>query len=211
MRWLASSLSAGRRDGVVLNADRSIPAKRVIRQCFEALFNLRWPDGFICPNCGHNKSYHLNTCKLRQCDQCHRQTSIIVGTIFESSKLPLTIGVQAIYLLTQTQKGISAMQLHRQLGSSYNAVWQMKHKLMQVRRPEVFRCRLTQAGCAHEAVISGGGRATVENPEFYWVNTVSGNLKTALRSSITLSTRKMHRAGWRNLNFASIVDTVCRT
>ena len=40
-----------------------------------------------------------------------------------------------------------------------------------------------EAGCAYETAISGGGRAAVDKPEFYWVNTVLGNLKTALRSS----------------------------
>ena len=42
---------------------------------------------------------------------------------------------------------------------------------------------ITQAGCVHDAVIIGGGRAAVEKPQFNWVNTVLGNLKTALRSS----------------------------
>ncbi len=74
-------------------------------KCFEARFKWRWSNGFICPNCGHHKSCHLNTRKLRQCYRCHRKTSLIAGTIFESSKLPLTtIWFQAIYLLTQTKK-----------------------------------------------------------------------------------------------------------
>ena len=42
---------------------------------------------------------------------------------------------------------------------------------------------VSEAGCVHEAVITGGGRAAVEKPQFYWVNSVLGNLKTALRSS----------------------------
>ena len=70
--------------------------------------------------------------KLQQCNRCHHQTSVTAGTIFESTKLPLTIWFQAIYLITQDKKGISAMILHRHLGVSYNAAWRMKHKLMQV-------------------------------------------------------------------------------
>lgn len=112
-------------------------------KCFDALFELRWPDGFVCPNCGHDQSCHLNTRKLRQCYRCHRQTSIIAGTIFESSKLPLTTWFQGLYLLTQTKKGISAMQMHRQLGISYNAAWRMKHKLMQVMRNRTEEQRLS--------------------------------------------------------------------
>ena len=54
------------------------------------------------------------------------------GTIFDSTKLALSVWFQAIYLMTQDKKGISAMKLHRHLGISYNAAWRMKHKLMQV-------------------------------------------------------------------------------
>ncbi len=42
---------------------------------------------------------------------------------------------------------------------------------------------VTDAGCVHDRIVCGGGRASVEEPEFYWVNTVLGNLKSALRSS----------------------------
>ncbi len=102
------------------------------QQCFDALFKWRWPDGFQCPHCGHDKSCQLTVRQLRQCNRCHLQTSITAGTIFDSTKLPLTLWFQAIFLLTQSKKGVSAMQLHRDLGISYNAAWRMKHKLMQV-------------------------------------------------------------------------------
>ena len=101
-------------------------------QCFDALYQWRWPDGFVCPHCGHDRCCQLNTRKLQQCNHCHRQTSITAGTIFEATKLPLTVWFQAIYFMTQDKKGCSAMKLHRQLGISYNAAWRMRHKLMQV-------------------------------------------------------------------------------
>ena len=75
-------------------------------KCHEALFKWRWRLGFTCPNFGHKKSRLLNTRKLYQCNRCHRQTSIIAGTIFESTKLSLCIWFQAMYLITQTKKGI---------------------------------------------------------------------------------------------------------
>ena len=101
-------------------------------QCFNALYAWRWPEGFVCPNCNHDKCCQLTSRKLQQCNRCHQQTSLTAGTIFESTKLPLTLWFQGIYLITQDKKGVSAMQLHRQLGISYNAAWRMKHKLMQV-------------------------------------------------------------------------------
>ena len=101
-------------------------------QCFDALYRWRWPNGFVCPNCGHDRGCQLATHKLQQCYRCHRQTSITAGTIFEATKLALTVWFQALYLMTQDKKGCSAMKLHRHLGISYNAAWRMRHKLMQV-------------------------------------------------------------------------------
>lgn len=101
-------------------------------RCRKALFEARWPNGFICPQCG-NKTY----CALRvrtvfQCHRCHHQTSITAGTIFHSTHLPLTKWFLAIYLLTQSKNGISALELSRQIGASYNATWRLKQKLMQI-------------------------------------------------------------------------------
>ena len=74
-------------------------------QCFDALYQWRWPNGFMCPHCGHDRCCQLNSRKLQQCNRCHRQTSITAGTIFDSTKLPLTVWFQAIYLMTQARKG----------------------------------------------------------------------------------------------------------
>jgi len=101
-------------------------------QCFDALYKWRWPNGFQCPSCGYDKSCQLTNRKLQQCNRCHHQTSITAGTILESTKLPLTTWFLAIYLISQSKKSVSAMQLHRQLGISYNSAWGLKHKLMQV-------------------------------------------------------------------------------
>ena len=57
-------------------------------QCFDALYQWRWPNGFLCPHCGHDRCCQLNSRKLQQCNRCHRQTSITAGTIFDSTKLP---------------------------------------------------------------------------------------------------------------------------
>ena len=62
-----------------------------------ALYHWRWPIGFVCPNCGHDRGCQLTTHKLQQCYRCNRQTSITAGTIFEATKLPLTVWFQGIY------------------------------------------------------------------------------------------------------------------
>lgn len=101
-------------------------------QCRKALFRLRWPEGFACPRCGHNEYYEIKNRDLFQCKHCRHQASLTSGTIFASSKLPLTSWFLGIYLVTQSKVSISSLALSRQLGISFNASLRMKHKLLQV-------------------------------------------------------------------------------
>ena len=66
-----------------------------------------------------------------ECLGCGYQCSSIVGTVFEHTKLPLSIWFLAIYLLTQSKNAVSALELKRQLGVSYKTAWLIKHKLLQ--------------------------------------------------------------------------------
>lgn len=103
-------------------------------QCQTALSEARWPQGFICPGCGgrHCSEFGRNGRLYRQCSSCRRQTSLTSGTVFDASKLPLTVWFLAMYFLTQTKTGMSALELHRHLGVNYRTAWLLKHKLMQV-------------------------------------------------------------------------------
>lgn len=102
--------------------------------CRTALFKLRWPEGFRCPECGNDTSCELKARPLIQCHRCHHQTSLTARTLFENTKLPLTHWFLAIFLLTQSKTGISAMALARHLGVSYNTAWLLKHKIMEAMR-----------------------------------------------------------------------------
>lgn len=101
------------------------------QQCHEKLFHMRWPYGFRCPKCGHSVCYAIQSRKVYQCQKCHTQASVISGTIFASTKLPLKTWFLGIYLLTQSKDGISSLNLARTLGISANAALRMKHKLQQ--------------------------------------------------------------------------------
>ena len=59
-------------------------------QCRAALFSWRWPQGFVCPKCGGTHSVVLRTRPIHQCSTCRHQVSLIAGTIFHATKLPLT-------------------------------------------------------------------------------------------------------------------------
>jgi transposase-like protein len=116
-----------------LSLPEFLAAYRSEAQCAEALFTWRWPRGFVCPTCGHTEGYNkIQTRGLMQCKHWRHQTSLTAGTVFAYSMLPLTIWFLAMYLLTQQKNAISALELKRQLGVSYNTAWSLKHKLLQV-------------------------------------------------------------------------------
>ncbi len=102
-------------------------------QCEEALEKTRWPDGFRCPRCSGAAHCVLQGAarKRFQCHACHHQCSLIAGTVFHGTKLPLTVWFLAIYLISQAKTGLSALALKRQLGVSYPTAWLIHHKLMQ--------------------------------------------------------------------------------
>jgi transposase-like protein len=98
--------------------------------CQQYLADCRWPDGFICPRCGHGQAYELVSGKRRQCAGCRYQVSLTSGTILHRTKIPLTHWFWAAYLMTTDKRGVSALLLQRQLGlPSYETVWMMLHKL----------------------------------------------------------------------------------
>jgi len=233
-------------------------------QCEQALEAVRWPEGFCCPRCegaGHSV-LRDGPRKVFQCTRCRRQTSLIAGTVFQGTKLPLTTWFLAIYLISQAKTGLSALALRRQVGVSYPTAWLIHHKLMQVmadredryvldgnvqvddgylggertggkvgrgsenkvpfvaavsltQENHPLRVRLTpvagftreaiatwakgniapgsvvlsdglacfgavtEAGCSHQPTVMAG-RKPKDVPEFKWINTVLGNLKTSL-------------------------------
>lgn len=101
-------------------------------QCAEAVMRARWPQGFSCPRCAGSTYYMVRHegRSLFQCGTCRHQTSLIAGTLFSGTKLPLTIWFFAIYRISQAKTGISALALKRELGVSYPTAWLMHHKIM---------------------------------------------------------------------------------
>jgi transposase-like protein len=99
--------------------------------CAAYLAAARWPDGFRCPACGHDKGWELASKPFTwECAGCGRQTSVTAGTVMHGSKLALTIWFWAAYLMATHSNGISALQLLRQLGlGSYKTAWLLCAKL----------------------------------------------------------------------------------
>lgn len=234
-------------------------------QCYAVLEKARWPTGFCCPSCqGKRYGWMIRAGRpYYQCSACRKQTTLTCGTIFASTKLPLSRWFLAMHLLTQAKNNVSALELKRHIGVSYPTAWLVKHKLMQVMREreavrvlegrveiddaylggehpggsrgrgsenkvpfvaavqtsddghhpiyvslaripltseaierwarqtisasahivsdglQAFRV-LAQCGATHERHVVGGGVAAATHPQFRAVNTVLGNLKTAI-------------------------------
>lgn len=101
-------------------------------QCRRAIFRAKWPNGWTCLHCGSKEFYTLRIRQLHQCKHCRNQTSLISGTIFAATKLPLTTWFLAIFFITQAKEGIAALSLRRFLGISDNAALRLKHKLQSI-------------------------------------------------------------------------------
>jgi transposase-like protein len=98
-----------------------------------------WPDGPICPHCGGTERIgkmggNATRIGLYKCYQCRKQFTVKVGTVFESSHVPMRFWVQAMYLLCSSKKGISSNQLHRTLGVTLKTAWFMSHRLREAMR-----------------------------------------------------------------------------
>ena len=233
-------------------------------QCEAALIVARWPQGFACPECGGSSrtSFRRQGRLYWQCRGCQSQCSVTSGTVFENTKLPLTVWLLAMHLLTQAKNNVAGLELSRHLGVCYRTAWLIKHKLMEVMRPREEGRQLTgriemddaylggernggkagrgsenkvsfvaavqttetgrpqlacfskraftkeslsefmstsialpatvvsdglncftvaqELGMVHDRTVTGGGRASVEVENHWSVNTVLGNLKTAM-------------------------------
>jgi len=100
-----------------------------------------WPNGPVCPHCGNadpsrmklfaGKSTRLG---VRQCNECRKPFTVKVGTIFESSHVPLRVWLQAIHLICSSKKGISSNQLHRIFRVTLKTAWFMSHRLREAMR-----------------------------------------------------------------------------
>ena len=236
-------------------------------KCAAALEQSRWPDGFTCARCVSSRHtvWERASGKYWQCSQCGYQTTLIAGTIFQATKLPLRVWLLAMHLLCQAKNNVSALELKRHLGVSYPSALMLKHKLMQVmaereqdrrldgrveiddaylggERPgkrgrgsqnkiafiaavqtnaqghpmfirldrvsafshaaiEAWASKALAASAhvlsdgwagfgavgkhvaVHEPIVVGSGRKAAQRPEFRWVNTILGNLKTAIEGT----------------------------
>mgnify|MGYP000205032517 CR=1 FL=1 len=104
------------------------PDQESARVYFEAK---RWPDGAICPACSEAKRIGIRKGGFYRCNACLLDFTVRTGTIFERSKIPLNKWLYAMYLLVTARKGISSMQLAKQIGVTQKSSWFMLQRLRE--------------------------------------------------------------------------------
>jgi len=97
--------------------------------CRQAIFEHRWPQGFTCRRCGHERAWYLRGRGLFECASCHYQGSLTAGTILSCTRTDLRKWLLAIWLLASTKKAPSAAELARQLGVTGKTAWLMRRKI----------------------------------------------------------------------------------
>lgn len=109
--------------------NEKFPADKSILQHFR---KIRYKNGLICPHCSSTQQVGLRTDqpKLCNCNHCHNTFSIFTGTVFEKTSTDLTKRFYAVHLFLNAKKGISALQLQREIGTTYKTAWRM---LKQIR------------------------------------------------------------------------------
>lgn len=95
-----------------------------------------WPNGAVCPRCGSldrigklgGKSTRMGVYK---CYSCRKPFTVKIGTVFEDSKISMTVWLQAIFMIAGSKKGVSSNQLHRMLGITLKSAWFLSHRIRE--------------------------------------------------------------------------------
>jgi len=125
-----------------------------------------WRDGVVCPHCKCNDQtkFALRTANpekkiragLRFCSNCKSQFTVTIDTIFEDSHIPLRKWLMAWYLLCSSKKGISSLQLKRQLEiGNYGSALFMAHRIRHALKDDSFAEKLSGTIEADETFVGG--------------------------------------------------------
>ena len=163
-----------------MDSSLNAPQYRDEHAAYEYVEAHLWPHGPVCTHCGNCDQKKIGRLQgkrdrigLRKCYECMGKFTVKMGTIFEDSHAPMTLWLQAIYLMCSSKKGISTRQLQRTLGGSMKTAWFMTHRI-----------RLAMAPSADSAPLGGSG-VTVEADETY----LSKSPKTRKEKGLALNAK----------------------
>jgi transposase-like protein len=134
------------------------------------LEEIRWPEGPVCPHCKSNAVTRIQakSKKVRdglfQCNGCRKQFTVILGTVMQGSHITLRQWVQAFYSMCSHKKGVSALQLQRNLGlHSYQSAWFLAHRIRLAMKADPLASRLNGIVEVDETYVGGKPRKGKRN------------------------------------------------
>lgn len=146
-----------------------------------------WPEGPTCPVCGLGERITARKGGFYRCNQCKEDFTVRTGTIFERSHIPLHKWVYAMYLLVTARKGISSVQLAKEIGITQKSAWFMLHRLREACGPDLEKLQgiveidETYVGGSemnkHESKKLKAGRGTVGKATVIGLRERGGKLK----------------------------------
>ena len=138
-------------------------------QAREHIERVLWPKGPVCPHCGNRGAWEIRGESVRaglyKCKRCHEPFTVTVGTVMHSSHIPLSKWVAAIHMMCSHKKGVSALQLKRDLGlGSYRTAWHLGHRIRLAMNEEPLKRILKGTIECDEAFVGGKTRKHNYNP-----------------------------------------------
>jgi transposase-like protein len=126
------------------------------QRCIDFIRDVRWNGELKCAHCGHDKVYTLTGKNKRyKCAGCKKQFTIIKGTIFENSPISLQKWFIAIYLLTSRKKGISSVQLSKDINVTQTTAWFMLQRIRFMLKENVLESKLSGTVLIDETFVGG--------------------------------------------------------
>lgn len=109
-------------------------------KAWELFKEMRWPETNgkpVCPRCGHTEAYDIKTRRKHKCKACHHQFSVTSGTMLASRKMSFTDLMAAIVIVINGAKGVSALQVARDLDCQHKTAFVLCHKLREAMASEI--------------------------------------------------------------------------
>ncbi len=134
---------------------RLIDTFKTEQDCRDFLEQMRWHGKPKCPHCRHDKVYKFKDGKLWKCSECRKKFTVKVGTIFEDSHIPLRKWFLAIYVISAHKKGISSLQLSKDIKITQKSAWHLNHRIRYAMTSKSFLMGLNNIVEADETYIGG--------------------------------------------------------